>query len=133
MLAALSCFSAKLASTISVGCLLAASIVLAGLAAAATKRVRDATDEVAVKRRALKRAMRQASGYEEFAFAAEKLEALKRRTPVAAAVEAAREYKLYDARLLRDRLRHLRSAILTGVSNRLKKLDGRSLLTSNAP
>ncbi len=82
--------------------------MLACLAAAATKRVRDATDEVAAKRRGLSRAMRQARSYDEFAFAAEKLEALKRRTPVLAAAEAAKERRLYDSRLLRDRLRHLK-------------------------
>ena len=86
----------------------AASLALAVLAAAATRRIRDATDDAAAKQRALRRAMRNASSYQEFAFAAEKLEALKRRTPPAAAAEAAKERRLYDAQLLRDRMRHLK-------------------------
>jgi Domain of unknown function (DUF3336) len=86
----------------------AASVALAVLAAAASKRIRDATDEVAAKQRALRRALRNAGSYQEFAFAAEKLEALKRRTPPAAAAAAAKERRLYDAQLLRDRMRHLK-------------------------
>lgn len=95
----------------------AASLVLAALAAAATKRIRDATDDVAVKRRALRRAMRGAGSYQEFAFAAVKLEAINRRTPLLAAAEAAKERRLYDAQLLRDRMHHLKcvwqSAVLS--------------------
>lgn len=52
--------------------------------------------------------MRNAGSYEEFAFAAEKLEALKRRTPALAAAEEAKERRLYDSQLLRDRMRHLK-------------------------
>lgn len=52
--------------------------------------------------------MRNAGSYQEFAFAAEKLEALNRRTPPLAAAEAAKERRLYDAQLLHDRMRHLK-------------------------
>lgn len=86
----------------------AASLALAVLAAAASKRIRDATDDTAAKQRALRRALRNAGSYQEFAFAAEKLEALKRRTPPAAAAATAKERRLYDAQLLRDRMRHLK-------------------------
>jgi len=91
-----------------------AAAVLAGLTAVAKKRIHDATDEVAAKRRELKRALAEATSYEDWSMAATKLEALERRTPARAAAAAAREQRLYDSRLLTDRLRYLRGVRASG-------------------
>lgn len=52
----------------------AAAAVVAGLAAAAKRRIHDATDEVATRRRALTRALREAASYQDWSLAATKLE-----------------------------------------------------------
>ena len=51
-----------------------AAAVVAGLTAAAKRRIHDATDEVATKRRALTRALRDAASYQDWSLAATKLE-----------------------------------------------------------
>lgn len=92
---------------------LAVTTVL-GAIVAVKKRIHDATDKVALQKRALMAAARQATSYNEWLLAATKLKALDRRTPALAAAAAAKDQRLYDSHLLAARLRLLQMARAAG-------------------
>lgn len=73
------------------------------------QRARDAKDEGLQQRKRLQRAMVQASSYEEWSVAATKLDQLEGISPEEKRTRWKRETRLYDRRLLEERLRHLRT------------------------
>ena len=77
------------------------------------QRARDASDPSVQQRKRLERAMEQASSYEEWSVAATKLDQVEGISPEEKKARWKRETKLYDRRLLEERLRHL-SAVRKG-------------------
>jgi hypothetical protein len=72
------------------------------------QRAKEARDEGFQQRKRLKRALEQASSYEEWSVAATKLDQLEGISPEEKKARWKRETKLYDRKLLEERLRHLR-------------------------
>ncbi|BDA48233.1 Triacylglycerol lipase SDP1 [Coccomyxa sp. Obi] len=73
------------------------------------QRAKDANDPAVQQRKRLKRAMEQASSFEEWSVAATKLDQVEGISPEEKKARWKRDTKLYDRRLLEERLRHLRA------------------------
>ncbi len=73
------------------------------------QRTKEANDPAVQQRKRLKRAMEQASSFEEWSVAASKLDQMDGMSPEEKKARWKRDTKLYDRRLVEERLRHLRA------------------------
>ena len=73
------------------------------------QRTKEANDPAVQQRKRLKRAMEQASSFEEWSVAASKLDQVEGMSPEEKKARWKRDTKLYDRRLVEERLRHLRA------------------------
>ena len=74
----------------------------------AIQAIREASDATFQERKRLKRALEQASSYEEWSVAATKLDNVEGNSPEEKKARWRSEMRLYDRRLLEERLKHLR-------------------------
>ena len=74
----------------------------------AIQAIREANDATFQERKRLKRALEQASSYEEWSVAATKLDNVEGNSPEEKKARKRSEMRLYDRRLLEERLKHLR-------------------------
>lgn len=87
----------------------AAGVLVFTAARKLIQRAREANDPGVQQRKKLTRAMEEASSYEEWSVAATKLDQVEGISPEEKKTRWKRETKLYDRRLLEERLRHLRA------------------------
>ncbi|CAL5228372.1 g11492 [Coccomyxa viridis] len=85
-----------------------ASILLYTAVCRAIQAIREASDATFQERKRLKRALEQASSYEEWSVAATKLDNVEGNSPEEKKARKRSEMRLYDRRLLEERLKHLR-------------------------
>ena len=74
----------------------------------AIQAIKEASDAAFQERKRLKRLLEQGSCYEEWSLAASKLDNVEGKSPEEKKARCRNELRLYDRRLLEERLKHLR-------------------------
>ena len=95
-------------SAVETGFLHAAGILLYTALCRAIQAVKEARDEAFQQRKRLKAALANASSYSEWSLAASKLDNIEGNSPEEKKARWRNEMRLYDRRLLEERLKHLR-------------------------